>query len=87
MFKSPDFEVDKETEEYRLLKPLLVQLYKSKLKKLFYEIFSFCFIFNFIVIQANKFQFHHSALFCDWSCFHFLFSLQKFKLGTSEAVA
>lgn len=34
MFQNPDFEVDKETEEYRLLKPLLVQLDKSKLKKL-----------------------------------------------------
>lgn len=34
MFKDPDFEVDKSTEEYRLLKPLLVQLDKSKLKKL-----------------------------------------------------
>ena len=34
MFENPDFEVDKETEEYRLLKPLLVQLDKSKLKKL-----------------------------------------------------
>ena len=34
MFKNPDFEVDKETEEYRLLKPLLVQLDKSKLKSL-----------------------------------------------------
>lgn len=34
MFENPDFEVDKETEEYRLLKPLLVQLDKSKIKKL-----------------------------------------------------
>lgn len=34
MFENPDFEVDKETEEYRLLKPLLVQLDKSKVKKL-----------------------------------------------------
>lgn len=34
MFKNPDFEVDKNTEEYRLLKPLLTQLDKSKLKKL-----------------------------------------------------
>lgn len=34
MFQNPDFEVDKETEEYRLLKPLLVQLDKSKIKKL-----------------------------------------------------
>lgn len=34
MFSNPDFEVDKETEEYRLLKPLLTQLDKSKVKKL-----------------------------------------------------
>jgi len=34
MFANPDFEVDKETEEYRLLKPLLTQLDKSKIKKL-----------------------------------------------------
>lgn len=34
MFENADFEVDKETEEYRLLKPLLVQLDKSKVKKL-----------------------------------------------------
>jgi ribosome biogenesis protein ENP2 len=34
MFENPDFEVDKSTEEYRLLKPLLTQLDKSKLKKL-----------------------------------------------------
>ena len=34
MFENPDFEVDKETEQFRLLKPLLAQLDKSKLKKL-----------------------------------------------------
>lgn len=34
MFENPEFEVDKETEEYRLLKPLITQLDKSKLKKL-----------------------------------------------------
>lgn len=34
MFENPDFEVDKSTEEYRLLKPLLTQLDKNKMKKL-----------------------------------------------------
>ncbi|KAG5676589.1 hypothetical protein PVAND_006412 [Polypedilum vanderplanki] len=34
MFENPEYEVDKTTEEYRLLKPLLTQLDKSKLKKL-----------------------------------------------------
>ncbi|CAG9797405.1 unnamed protein product [Chironomus riparius] len=34
MFENPEFEVDKSTEEYRLLKPLLTQLDKSKVKKL-----------------------------------------------------
>jgi ribosome biogenesis protein ENP2 len=34
MFENPEYEVDKDTEEYRLLKPLLTQLDKSKLKRL-----------------------------------------------------
>lgn len=34
MFENPEFEVDKDTEEYRLLKPLITQLDKNKLKKL-----------------------------------------------------
>jgi ribosome biogenesis protein ENP2 len=34
MFVNPEFEVDKSTEQYRLLKPLLNQLDKNKLKKL-----------------------------------------------------
>lgn len=34
MFENPEFEVDKNTEEYRLLKPLITQLDKSKIKKL-----------------------------------------------------
>lgn len=34
MFENPEYEVDKTTEEYRLLKPLLTQLDKSKIKKL-----------------------------------------------------
>lgn len=34
MFENPDYEVDKSTEEYRLLRPLLTQLDKSKMKKL-----------------------------------------------------
>jgi ribosome biogenesis protein ENP2 len=34
MFANPEFEVDKTTEEYRLLRPLITQLDKSKLKKL-----------------------------------------------------
>lgn len=34
MFENPEFEVDKSTEEFRLLKPLITQLDKNKIKKL-----------------------------------------------------
>lgn len=33
MFENPDFEVDREAEEYRLLNPVLSRLDKSKEKK------------------------------------------------------
>lgn len=66
LFENPDFEVDKNADEYRLLNPVLSRLDKSKAKELKKKLVAQ----EFEAVDVSKKIFIHSQLFLKLSLFY-----------------